>query len=48
MVAFTAGVLAGVFGCFLVLDNNPKLAKKLSSVKEIVEKKIEEKIKKDI
>lgn len=48
MVAFTVGVLVGVLGCFLVLDNNPKLAKKLSSVKEVVEKKIEEKIKKDI
>lgn len=48
MVAYFLTFLAGALVLFLVLDNNPKLAKKLGSVKELLEKKIEEKIKKDI
>ncbi len=44
MIAFIVGVLVGAVGVFLVLDNKPKLAAKLATVKEIVEEKIKEKI----
>ena len=48
MLTFIAGVGTGALILFLVLDNNPKLAKKLGSVKNIVEKVIEDKTGKDI
>lgn len=43
MVAFLGGVIVGAIGLFLVLDNNPKLAAKLKTVKNIVKEKIDNK-----
>lgn len=42
MGAFIAGAVVGALILFLVLDNNPKLAAKLGSVKKVVKEKIEE------
>jgi len=39
---FIVGVIAGAIGMFLILDNNPKFAAKLSTVKEIVKQKLED------
>lgn len=41
-MGFIAGVLVGSIGLFLVLDNNPKLAAKLRTVKKLVKQKIED------
>lgn len=45
---FVAGAVVGAIIAVLVLNNNPKLAAKLKTVADIVEKKIEEKTGKDI
>lgn len=42
------GALIGSIVTILVLNNNPKLAAKLKSVADIIEKKIEDKTGKDI
>ena len=42
MFTFIAGAVAGALVTFLVLDNNPKLAAKLKTVKNIVKQKIED------
>jgi hypothetical protein len=42
MGLFLAGAISGAVTLFLVLDNNPKLAAKLKTVKEIVKQKIED------
>ncbi|AGH56718.1 hypothetical protein Phi19:2_gp091 [Cellulophaga phage phi19:2] len=44
MFTFVVGVLVGGLGLFLILDNNPKLAAKLSSVKDVVEAEIDQRI----
>lgn len=41
-MVFIGGVIIGAIGVFLVLDNNPKLASKLATVKKLVKDKIEE------
>jgi uncharacterized membrane protein YgaE (UPF0421/DUF939 family) len=45
MGQFVIGVIVGAVGVFLVLSNNPALAAKLNSVKKIVKKEIEDKVK---
>jgi hypothetical protein len=45
MGQFIIGVIAGGLGVFLVLSNNPALAAKLNSVKKIVKREIEDKVK---
>lgn len=45
MGTFIIGVFVGGIGVFLVLSNNPTLAAKLNSVKKIVKKEIEDKVK---
>lgn len=42
MGAFIGGLLVGGIGLYLILDNNPKLAVKLKTVKNIVKQKIED------
>tara|TARA_R110000737_G_C14624761_1_gene494596 strand:- start:24695 stop:24889 length:195 start_codon:yes stop_codon:yes gene_type:complete len=42
MLTFLGGIIVGAIGLFLVLDNNPKLAAKLKTVKNIVKQKIED------
>ena len=44
MLTFIAGLIIGGLVLYLILDNNPKLAAKLKTVKEVVEKKIKEEI----
>lgn len=44
MVEFLVGAVAGAVVLFLVLDNNPKLAAKLGSVKDIIKEKIDKNI----
>jgi len=39
---FVVGLVLGALGLFLVLDNNPKLAAKLNTVKKLVKQKIED------
>lgn len=48
MTELIIGVVVGAVITVLVLNNNPKLAAKLKTVSDIVEKKIEEKTSKDI
>jgi len=45
MISFILGVVVGALGLFLILDNNPKLTGRLSAVKKIVKKEIEDKVK---
>jgi|TARA_R110000822_G_C15214308_1_gene483638 uncharacterized membrane protein YgaE (UPF0421/DUF939 family) len=45
MGQFIIGILVGGLGVFLVLSNNPTLAAKLNSVKKIIKKEIEDKVK---
>ena len=42
ILAFLVGLVLGALGLFLVLDNNPELAAKLKTVKNIVKQKIED------
>jgi hypothetical protein len=42
MIAFLAGLVVGGIGLYLILDNNPKLAAKLKTVKTVVEQKIKD------
>jgi hypothetical protein len=44
-MGFIAGMITGAILLFLVLDNNPKLAAKLSTVKKLVKKEVEQKVK---
>ncbi len=41
-MVFIAGVIVGATALFLVIDNNPKIAAKLRTVKKIVKQKIED------
>jgi len=41
MAAFVSGAIIGAVILYLVLDNNPKLAAKLKTVKNIVKAKID-------
>ena len=45
MLGFIIGVITGALGLFLILDNNPKLAARLSTVKKLVKKEVEQKVK---
>lgn len=40
--AFILGAFVGATALFLVIDNNPKIAAKLKTVKKIVKQKIED------